>query len=92
MGKSSVKGNRRIKLFPMRTSEEIIPAPTKQTATSLVWKRTAISVELNLMNGRIHLSDAGNPFEMGNRVTLDPGAAEKLIADLKAAIAVSKLA
>lgn len=86
-----MKGNRRIKLFLMRKPEEIIP-PNKKTATSLIWRRTAISVELNLMNGRIHLSDAGNPFEMGNRVTLDPGAAEKLIADLQAAIAISKLA
>lgn len=86
-----MKGNRRIKLILMRKSEEIIP-PNKKTATSLIWRRTTVSVELNLMNGRIHLSDAGNLFEMGNRVKLDPDAAEKLVADLQAAIAISKLA
>lgn len=86
-----MKGNRRIKLILMRKPEEIIP-PSKKTATSLIWRRTTISVELNLMNGRIHLSDAGSPFEMGNLVKLDPDAAEKLVADLQAAIAISKLA
>lgn len=88
-----MKDNRRIKLILMRKPEKIItPPPSKKTATSLIWRRTTISVELNLMNGRIHLSDAGSPFEMGNLVKLDPDAAEKLVADLKAAIAVSKLA
>lgn len=77
----------------MRKPEKIItPPPNKKTATSLIWRHTTVSVELNLMNGQIHLSDAGNPFEMGNRVKLDPNAAERLVADLKAAIAISKLA